>query len=246
MDSGERSRPMIRSVMGCAAGVLALLATACSDRDGLLVDDPLLTVGPTSSYDFPSIQAAVESAGPGATVEVAPGRYVEQVVITQSVRLVGAGSLVELPAGKDATEGVIEVRGGADITIAGFTVRGIGDGIGIRDAGDVVVEAVDASECGNDGIHVEASTAVVVRSSTITANGQDGVEIDSCGDCVLEDSTVTANGDDGIFVGSSPGTEILQNTVTGNVGTGIRLLDSPLSVLLDNVVSGNGRDIEID
>jgi parallel beta-helix repeat protein len=213
---------MIRAVTGCAA-VLAILSAACSDRDGNIVDDPLLTVGPTSSYDFPAIQAAVESAGPGATIEVGPGRYVEQVVITQSVRLIGAGSLVELPAGLAATDGVIEVRGGAAITIAGFTVRGIGDGIRVRDASDVVIEAVDASENGQDGIRVETASGVAVRS------------------CI-----VNANGDDGIFVGSSPGTEILQNTVTGNVGTGIRLLDSPLSVLLDNVVSGNGRDIEID
>ena len=42
--------------------------------------------------DFPTIQAAVNAAAPGATIHVGPGTYTEQVVITKDLDLRGSGA----------------------------------------------------------------------------------------------------------------------------------------------------------
>src|SRR5947207_15791270 len=39
--------------------------------------------------DFPTIQAAVDAAAPGATINVQPGTYTEQIVIAKDVTLKG-------------------------------------------------------------------------------------------------------------------------------------------------------------
>src|SRR6266540_4333392 len=39
--------------------------------------------------DFPTIQAAVDAAAPGATIKVQPGTYTEQIVIAKDVTLKG-------------------------------------------------------------------------------------------------------------------------------------------------------------
>lgn len=74
---------------------------------------------PTSGC-FPTIQAAVEAAAPGDTVEIGAGSYAEQVAIAKDLTLFAAGAVRWIdPA--DATDGaVIEVTD-ATVTITGIS-----------------------------------------------------------------------------------------------------------------------------
>src|SRR5436305_1544346 len=69
--------------------------------------------------DFSTIQAAVDAASPGDTVNVSPGTFTEQVVINKDLDLHGAGAAV------DPTDQVgIRVRLNAVAQVSGNTISG--------------------------------------------------------------------------------------------------------------------------
>jgi hypothetical protein len=87
--------------------------------------------------DFSTIQAAIDAAQSGARIEVRPGVYVEELVITKDVQLVGTGTGativkspaaltsygVHLPDGRALTA-VVRVQHGAHVRISQLTVSG--------------------------------------------------------------------------------------------------------------------------
>jgi hypothetical protein len=91
---------------------------------------------------YATIQSAIDAASPGATIVVAPGTYTEQLSITTSISLRGAGAdatiiqapqtLVPLPnvvvdpalgIGQEMS-GLVVVGNHADVTISGVSVTG--------------------------------------------------------------------------------------------------------------------------
>jgi parallel beta-helix repeat protein len=89
--------------------------------------------------DFPTIQAAVDAAPPGATVKVSRGTYTEEIVITKDLHVEGAGvgaTILQSPATltpyaafvSDDIEtplgAVVRIANGAKVRMFGFTVTG--------------------------------------------------------------------------------------------------------------------------
>jgi pectin methylesterase-like acyl-CoA thioesterase len=88
--------------------------------------------------DFPTIQAAVDAAPPGATVKVSRGTYTEEIVITKDLHLEGAGvgaTMLQSPAtltpfavfvSNVSTEtplgAVVRITNGANVRMFGFTI----------------------------------------------------------------------------------------------------------------------------
>jgi len=226
-----------------AAAALLLAAGGCSSSDGVL-DDGTLTVGDSGSDEFSTIQAAIDSAGPGTTIEVAAGTYVERLIILQSVTLVGAGagSIVELPGNIDPTDPVIEVRGAVNVRIEGFTVRGPSDGILVRDSSAVVIASVVASDNGDEGIDVRHSSGVEI-SGIFENNGDHGVQVREGSDGVtVQASTISANVQDGVNVEVSTGVTVQSSTIAGNLQDGAKIEGSADCTVRDNEVTGNGDD----
>ena len=85
--------------------------------------------------DHPTIQAAVDAAYSGDTIEVRAGTYVEQVTILKNLRIVGAGAtkttvrapatLTPNPRGDTA---IVELRSGAHVEMSDLAVSGPGSG----------------------------------------------------------------------------------------------------------------------
>jgi hypothetical protein len=115
----------------CALGVMCGITLASVP---VRADDDAIVV----PRDFPTIQAAVDAAPPGAAVKVHPGTYTEEIVITKDLHVEGAGvgatilqspatltpfavfvsnAFPEVPIGA-----VVRITNGAKVRMFGFTI----------------------------------------------------------------------------------------------------------------------------
>jgi parallel beta-helix repeat protein len=86
--------------------------------------------------DFPTIQAAVDAAPPGATIKVRPGTYTEEIVIAKDLTLQGVNTgktIIKAPPtltpfarrlNGEAVAAVVLITDAAHVRVSGFTVTG--------------------------------------------------------------------------------------------------------------------------
>jgi hypothetical protein len=206
--------------------MLALLALSVRPVRSALAAGPDCTVDPGGGGDYTTIQDAVDDTG-CTTINVVAGTYTENVVITRSLTLQGAGAASTTIDGV-RTSVVISITNGAAPAIDGFTItggdgstnNGQGGGISIREAtaiirnnvisDNVASQAITTSGSGG-GIYVTNSTSpVLIYSNTIQANLAYSV--------VLTSPTVAQSGvGGGILIGSASSAVITGNQILSNV-----------------------------
>ena len=233
----------------------------------------VLTVSPTLTIaaiiivpdDFPTVQAAVDAAMPGDTVQVRPGVYVEAVLIPEektNLTLEGLGGRPTLAPATSAD--VVRIDEADGVIFRGFEVQGGRIGVRIDDAISATVSDVVISGTSRDGVRVKKGS-VTVDSSNITGatggrcirverapgsqvNGNivsgcsnEGIRVKSSDGTALSGNDSDGNGADGILIQSSDLTTVTQNGALGNSGRGIRVKASPGSTVDDNEADGNLR-----
>lgn len=184
----------------------------------------------TNLQSFPSISAAVGAVTTGATVDVCPGTYPEQVTITTPINLVGVVS-------GNAAAAIITVPG------SGLTQNGIGPNSG-NHASQILVQDVGPVSIKNlvvDGSSASCpSTAFVdgiaFLSNTGTAYGKvtyASVRNTNSGSCPGVTGT-------GIFAeaGSSKPLTVQANVVHGFVGNGVIFAFGQTGTITGNTLSG--------
>ena len=103
--------------------ILVFLAVAVCVMGAGVGAAAVITVDDSGGADFTSIQAAVDAASEGDTIEVASGTYVENVDINKRLTLVGAGqNLVKVEA-DNSNDHVFYVTTDG-VSISGFTLTG--------------------------------------------------------------------------------------------------------------------------
>lgn len=80
--------------------------------------------------DHATIQAAIDAAGPGETVRVAPGVYTEHVRLRSGVRLVGSGARRTILDGGGSPIPLVVFSEARNAVLAGFTLRNVGRATG--------------------------------------------------------------------------------------------------------------------
>lgn len=181
-----------------------------------------------SGCDYTSIQAAVAAASPGDTITVAAGTYTEQVTVSKSVTLQGAGSgstTIKAPASLtgDASgmKNIITVTGaGVTAEITGFTISGPGPaGCGSINVGVMVRDGAT--------LNIHDNTISNIRDEPISGcqNGQ-GIWVGRAFAGTTGTATITNN----VISGYQKGGIVVDNTgssatITGNTVTGAGAVD---------------------
>jgi len=165
-----------------------------------------------------SIQAAVDQARPGDTIEVDPGVYKEQVLV----------DIDDLTLrGKRQGDARAILDGAGDLTDAviasghGFTI----EGFGLRDYT-------------SNGITVHGATKVIFRDLVVENTGLYGVYPVECKDVLVERVVASGIRDAAIYVGQSRDIVVRGNEVMRNV-TGIEIENSVNALVEDNFVHDN-------
>lgn len=218
---------------GEAVGQAVLHVDAsCVDSD----DDGRCDDGVT----YRTIQAAVDDADPGATIEVAAGLYVEQVQIDKDLTLVGTGpctvvqppeTMSECPPSSGYTP-VICVRNATDVQLIDLTVDGDGrgnglvfHGVGFYEAGGrvsgVEIRGVHDTPFGNTIVrgvglyaHSDSPRQLLISRSAVHDFHKNGMELGGSG--------LTVQVDHSTIVGRGPTSLVVQNGIVvrdGAVGT---------------------------
>ncbi|HEV7478039.1 MAG TPA: right-handed parallel beta-helix repeat-containing protein, partial [Burkholderiales bacterium] len=218
----------------CAAAAGAVvLALAASAAAQTTIRVPL---------DHPTIQAAINAAGNGDTVLVAPGTYLENIsFLGKAITVTSeAGPETTIIDGNQADSVVKFISGeGRASVFSGFAVLNgrstrSGGGIWIKFSSPTIAGNIIANNraCEGAGLAVDSGSPLIERN-TIINNLQAGCSGGGGGGISVRPNPAT---------GPHPKTEILNNVISGNGvdsadGGGIRVVRNTL--IRGNLISGN-------
>ncbi len=222
---------------------------------------------PTPAYDvaldgaaaFRSVQAAVDAAGPGATIRIGPGTFEGAVVVRRPVTLVGAGPDATLlvadvtfdrdaaKAAKDRAAGVratLRIEGHGFLTLRDLALSGRAP----EHSGSFVVSAVAAelwmTHCAI--VNTQASALLVGPKAKLTlegclvaAIGSDGVVVDG-GVASLDGCDVRDVRHYGVAIGAGSRATVARCRISGSLWHGIRY-DDASPTIRGNRIAGNAR-----
>src|SRR5262249_20700573 len=165
-----------------------------------------------------SIQAAVDRARPGDTVEVAPGVYHESVLVDAD-RITLRGVVVK--GERAVLDGRHELSDAVIASGDGFTIEGLA-----------------MRRYTSNGVTVQGATGVVFRDLVIDDTGLYGVYPVECKDVTIEAVTGGGAKDAALYVGQSKDIVVHANEVHDNV-TGIEIENSVNALVEENYAHDN-------
>lgn len=207
--------------------------------------------------DYPTIQAAIDAAKPGRTVQVLAGTYTEQISVSKNLTIIGAGmdaTIIQAPAelvpNTLGSPSIVEVYGGAKVSMSQLTVSG--PGAAACGESDVLRWGIRV----HSNAHLDFGFAAVrnIHNTPMGLCARSGTAF-SVGTSVpgglpaslsIHDSEVTNYSSVGIIVlGAGSQANIVHNLVAGpghagGVPTdGIELVGGAAGTIAHNTVSGN-------
>ncbi|MFJ3877859.1 nitrous oxide reductase family maturation protein NosD [Streptomyces sp. NPDC090077] len=208
----------------CAAAAATLLASVAlgSLAPSSAASQPRELVVPSAAY--PTVQSAVDAAGPGDRIALRPGVYREQVTIRKDLTLTGAGAgrttilaPGQLVQGPDGRNSIVSLDNAASVKISRLSVSGPGSGTcdegalgaGIRVLGGAHLDLSHAAVS-----HIkDTPMAPCFRSASAVLIGDFPV---GAGSADIRDSRITDYQGSGIVVlGADSKATVLRNVVTG-------------------------------
>jgi Ca2+-binding RTX toxin-like protein len=187
------------------------------------------------------IQAAVDDASAGDTIEVAAGTYGEDVTVNKTLTLSGAGSSSTTVSGPIGGPGSTFAVSASNVVIDGFLITR--DGNNTTDWNDPTLNSAGVSIIGT------ALSGLEVKNCKLTGN-RTGIDINNSSGHSVHNNVIDDNRTGMIFRNVTDNESVVNNQITNNWTVGIVFLDasggtnSPLQTALnstfsDNDISGN-------
>lgn len=216
-------------------------ASHCERLEDRQLLSSTLLVGPSGQYQ--TIQAAVNAAHKGDKILVAPGTYVEQVVVPAGLSNLSilskngpASTIIQAPPTLTGTKAIVSDTGANGLEISGFTIEGPSNGI---TAGVLINNASNVEVEGNTIIHIHDIPASGAQTGY-------GVEVMGGGSASISDDSISDYQKNGIEVRDASSTAIICNVVvTGDgptavtVQNGIVFFNGAAGSVSDSTVSKN-------
>jgi predicted outer membrane repeat protein len=227
----------MRRIIGLAAACSLLLSST-------LIDAAAATGTTVDCRAGGDLQAALDSAGPDATLSIV-GTCVGNFVVTTDVTLVGRpGKSILDGAGLGAT--LLISNQPITVTIAGLRIAGGYPGLQVGEPASVIVERSRIAGNPGNGIEQGPWSQMTLRTSTIQANGMDGAfVVGPSASLTVERSTVSDNAGSGVALAMQSVVQLNQSTVTRNGGRGILATNASVG-LSGSTVSANGGGLSAD
>ena len=245
----------------CIISVLLLLATFPLLIPGTEGSPGVLTV----PDPYPTIQAAVNAASPGDTIEVAAGIYYENVFLNKSVTLTGEDSTTTIIDADQTGHGVrinasntqvhhFTIRnGGNDYaslyvnsigghTIADNILTGSYSGIDMSESDGCTIIRNTLYDNGMTGISLSYSDLNDVIGNNVSESAY-GIKVQASNDNSISDNTLSQNSYS-IYLAQSYRNDIINNTVSAQTSS-IYLLSSDNNIIEDNTVTDSSIGIYI-
>ncbi|WP_411967378.1 right-handed parallel beta-helix repeat-containing protein [Haloferax sp. YSSS75] len=227
-------------------GIVAVLLVAQLTSLGGVVT-PVSAAGTThvvdaaGGGDYTTIQAAVDAAVDGDTVEVRPGVYREQVAVDTNVTLVApSGATLNGSTFGSASTGItVDPTLSTGLLIDGFTIERYGDGITVGGS---------AGESYDDASETSIAGGWTIRDVTVRDNAEDGIDVAGTSTAwTILRVDAFRNGDDGIEAGTYMGTgawTIRASNASENQDAGIRAGQSTANwQILDSTTNDNENGV---
>jgi parallel beta-helix repeat protein len=209
------------------------------------IDSP---VDKTYNTIYISIQSAIDDSDNGDTIYVCPGTYSENVDVTKSLNIKGAGADATIVRAVDVYDDVFDVT--ADyVNINGITVTGTVKGawpnypagIHLYGSTNSKIENVDASN-NYKGIHLSYSSNNNIIANKISDTYL-GIEVAHSSNNIITNNRISNNPNRGIWITSSSNNNKIANNIVSNVQFGISNGHSSNNIFSNNRVSNNDYGI---
>jgi hypothetical protein len=258
----------------CVAVSGLLIPAACASASSLWVSNSEPVSSPGNSCAHPgysTIQSAIEAAGAGASIEVCPGTFVEQLTITKSLKLNAANGA--------GTAKVVLPANPADSTTSCDTAPGTEsyqpdqDAVSICTTGTVTVTGMSFepkwanSVCDDSLYGILVAGGATLKASDVTVDGGGAFPINGCqggigiqvgmawtspvevGHATLAQDTITNYQKNGITIdGRGSSAKVNDVTVIGAGATpetaqnGIQISNGAVAKISSSSISGNECD----
>ncbi|MCT9080129.1 right-handed parallel beta-helix repeat-containing protein [Streptomyces fulvoviolaceus] len=198
-------------------------------------------VAPKGRGAHRSIASAVRAARDGDEIRIAPGEYVEQLLVDRTVHLLpedGPEHAVRLLAASPGRP-VLEVAA-PGVRVEGITLTGQDPGLPavLVGAGDL---ELDACEISGGRVEAGGDSSLALTDCRVSGAGLAAVHVNTTGSARLTRVVVEDVQGTGVVIGSGADAEATELTVRRVTGSGVRVRGDARAVLRDCRISGPGR-----